>query len=55
MKAAGKKPILLGVSPEQHLRLKQASEREMRPLSQFIVYYALQAADEVLRSQTPLK
>lgn len=46
MKAAGKKAILLGVSPEQHAKLKQAATIELRPISQFVLFYAIQAADK---------
>jgi uncharacterized protein (DUF1778 family) len=48
MKAAGRKPILLGVTPEQLERLREAAALELRPVSQFVVYHAMRAADLVV-------
>jgi uncharacterized protein (DUF1778 family) len=48
LKAAGRKPILLGVTQEQFDKLKLAASLEMRPVSQFVTFYALQAADKVI-------
>jgi hypothetical protein len=48
LKQAGKHAILLGVSPYLHGRLKQAAELELRPVSQFILFHALQAAELIL-------
>jgi len=52
MKAYGKKAILLGVLPEQHERLKCAAAVELRPVSQFIIFHAMAAAEKAL---SPLK
>lgn len=49
MKAAGKKAILLGVTPEQLEVLRRAAAVELRPVSQFVVYYALKAAEDVTK------
>lgn len=48
LKAAGRKPILLGVTQEQYDKLKLAASLEMRPVSQFVTFHALQAADKVI-------
>jgi uncharacterized protein (DUF1778 family) len=48
MKAAGRKAIMLGVSPEQYDKLKLAASLEMRPVSQFVTFYALQGAENVI-------
>jgi uncharacterized protein (DUF1778 family) len=39
-----KKPILLGVTLEQWQMIKQAAEIEMRPVTQFVLFHALNAA-----------
>jgi uncharacterized protein (DUF1778 family) len=48
MKASGKKPILLGVTPEQFDKIKLAASLEMRPVSQFVTFYAVKAAEAVI-------
>lgn len=47
---SGKRQFLLVVTPEQHERLRLAAECEMRPLSHFVAYHALQAAEKVIAS-----
>jgi uncharacterized protein (DUF1778 family) len=47
MKALGKKPILLWVTPEQMEQLQKAAALQMRPVSQFVAYHTLQAAVKV--------
>ena len=44
LKAAGRRAIMLGVTPEQHAVLKAAAQLEGRPLSNFVLYHAYQAA-----------
>lgn len=46
--ARGKKPITLGVSPEDKKTLDDAAKAEGRPTTQFVLYHALQAAKKVL-------
>ena len=48
MKAAGKKAILLGLTPEQFDKIKLAASLEMRPVSQFVAFHTLQAAEKVI-------
>jgi uncharacterized protein (DUF1778 family) len=45
LKKAGKHAILLGVSPEVYEKLRRGAQIQMRPLSQFIVYHAVKAAE----------
>jgi uncharacterized protein (DUF1778 family) len=45
MKLAGKRGILLGVTPEVYDTLRAAADREMRPLTQFILFHAMVAAE----------
>ncbi|MCI0705768.1 MAG: DUF1778 domain-containing protein [Planctomycetia bacterium] len=48
MKLAGKKAILLGITPEQFDKIKLAASLEMRPVTQFVTFYAVTAADAVI-------
>lgn len=48
LKASGRKAILLGVTPEQFDKIKLAASLEMRPVSQFVTFYAVKAADTVI-------
>ena len=48
LKAYGRKAIMLGVTPEQFDKLKLAASLEMRPVSQFITFHAVQAADRII-------
>ena len=52
LKAYGKKPILLGVKPEVWEFLKKAALKELRPLTQFILYHACQAASRTLAQES---
>jgi len=45
MKAAGRHAVMLGVPESQWLLLKRAAELTHRPLSQFVLHYALEAAE----------
>ncbi len=47
-KAAGKNLVLLGLAPEIFERIARAAAKEMRPVTQFITFYAAQAAEKVL-------
>ena len=42
--ASGKRPILLGVSAEQHDLLRAAADAESRYVTQFVLHHALAAA-----------
>jgi uncharacterized protein (DUF1778 family) len=48
LKAAGKKAILLGVTPDQFDRLRLAASLEMRPVTQFVTFHAVQAAERLI-------
>lgn len=48
LKASGRKAIMLAVTPEQADKLKLAASLEMRPVSQFVTFYAIQAAEKVI-------
>ena len=48
MKASGKKAILLGVTPEQFDKIKLAASLEMRPVTQFVTFYTVKAAEAVI-------
>jgi len=52
---AGLHGVLLGVTPLQHFRLQSAAALEGRSLSKFLVYHALQAAQEVIDRQDERK
>jgi len=47
--SSGKRPVLLGLTPEQHERLSAAAESEGRPLTQFLAFHGLKAAESILR------
>jgi len=47
MKLLGKKPILLWVTLEQYDRIKEAAGRQLRPMTQFILFNAMKAAETV--------
>jgi uncharacterized protein (DUF1778 family) len=48
LKAAGKRAILLGVTPDQFDILKLAASLEMRPVTQFVTFHAVQAAEKLI-------
>lgn len=48
LKAAGKMPILLGVTPQQMKLFKKAAGLEMRPVTQWVIYHACHAAARLL-------
>lgn len=50
MKLYGKKPIMLGVLPDQVQKLRTAAALELRPVSQFVAFHALVAAEAILKS-----
>jgi uncharacterized protein (DUF1778 family) len=48
MRAAGRRGVLLSVTQTQHELLGRAAFVEMRPVSQYVVFHALDAARETL-------
>lgn len=48
LKAAGKHPVLLGLTADQIATVKAAAEHDGRPVTQFLVYHGLQAAKKIL-------
>lgn len=47
--AAGRHPVLLGPTEEQHARLAQAAKVDGRPLTQFLLFHGLVAAEKILK------
>jgi uncharacterized protein (DUF1778 family) len=45
--AAGKKPVCLGLTEDQHDLLRLAAQAEGRPITQFVTFHALQAAKKI--------
>lgn len=46
--ASGKRPVSLGLLPEQHEKLSAAAALDGRPLTQFLVFHGLKAAEKIL-------
>lgn len=46
--ASGKKPVLLGLTPEDHAKASEAAQLERRPLTQFFIHHGLVAAEKIL-------
>jgi hypothetical protein len=46
---SGKKPVLLGISPEDHRLWKLAASLERRPLTQYIVFHMARITEENLK------
>lgn len=46
--ASGKRPVTLGVPPDDHAILAEAAKLDGRPLTQFVLHYALAAAKKKL-------
>lgn len=49
--AAGKKPLLLGLTPEQHELIRQAAELDGRYMTQFVLHNTLIAAKTILEKK----
>lgn len=47
--ASGKKPVLLGIEPEKHKLLSNAAIADGRPLTQFLLFHGLVAAEKILK------
>ena len=45
---SGKKPVLLGLTEEQHATLRDAAAADGRPMTQFLVFHGLAAAKKIL-------
>ena len=48
MKKAGKLPVMLGVLPDDLDKIRKAANMELRPVSQFVLFHALRAAEKLL-------
>ena len=46
--SSGKKPILLGLTPEQYAKIHRAAELDSRPMTQFMTLHGLRAAEKIL-------
>lgn len=44
----GKKPILIGATEAEHRKLARAAKAERRPITQFLLFHGLAAADQAL-------
>jgi uncharacterized protein (DUF1778 family) len=54
LKAAGRKPLLLGVTAEQLGLIRQAAAIELRPVTQFVTFHVLRAAERIIASHARL-
>lgn len=45
---AGKRPVNLGLTPEQHDTIREAAEKDGRPITQFLTHHGLAAAKKIL-------
>lgn len=45
---SGRRPVLLGVPGEQHDLLTEAAQADGRPLTQFLLFHGLRAAEKIL-------
>ena len=48
LKASGRKPVLLGLTPSEHSKVRRAAKIERRPMTQFLLRYGLAAAEKIL-------
>jgi uncharacterized protein (DUF1778 family) len=46
--SSGKKPILLGLTPEQYAKIHRAAEIDSRPMTQFLTLHGVKAAEKIL-------
>jgi len=49
LRAAGKRAVLLGLTPEQHTKIREAAEIDRRPVTQFLTFHGLAAAEKILK------
>ncbi len=47
----GLKPIVCGMTPAEHELLRRAAEAEHRPMTQFLLFYGLAAAEKILKKR----
>lgn len=52
LKASGKSAMLLGWSAEEKKKIEDAAKIERRPMSQFVMYYSLMAAERILEKSS---
>lgn len=46
--ASGKRPVLLGLAPDQHECIAEAAAATGRPVTQFLIFHGLMAAKKIL-------
>lgn len=46
---AGKRPVLLGPTQEQHAFISAAAITDGRPMTQFLIFHGLKAAEKILK------
>jgi uncharacterized protein (DUF1778 family) len=49
---SGKKPLLLGLTPEQHAMIQAAAAKLDLPMTQFVIRQALEAAQKIILQST---
>jgi uncharacterized protein (DUF1778 family) len=55
LKASGRLAIMITVDPTDKVKIEEAAALEMRPVSQFVAYHAILAAEErLLAARTKL-
>ena len=47
---SGRKPMVIGWTPEQHEKISAAATADSRRMTQFVMYHALKAADKILKN-----
>ena len=46
--AAGYKPVILGLTPDQHEKIQAAALADNRKMTQFLVHHGIRAAEKIL-------
>lgn len=46
--ASGRRPVLLGLTADQHATIETAAKAERRPVTQFLLHHGLAAAEKIL-------
>ncbi len=46
---SGKRPVLIGLTPAQHQKIRDAADADGRPMTQFLTYHGLVAAEKILK------
>ncbi len=49
LKASGKHPVLVGFNDDQFALLREAAKADGRPMTQFLMFHGLAAAEKILK------